>query len=50
MSLGKVTPECDVLLACDDHMQAAIQVPSFDDLHLPELSESEKSALLDFFV
>ena len=47
MSLGKVTPKCDVLLVCDDHMQAAVQVPSFDDLHLPELSESEKFPLLD---
>ena len=34
----------NILLVCDDNMQAAVSVPSFDDLHLPDLSES---ALLD---
>lgn len=42
-----MTPGDDVLLVCDDNVQAAVQVPSFDDLHLPDLSDSETSRLLD---
>ena len=40
MSLGKVTPGDDILLAC-----TKTDAPSFDHLHLPHLSETEKSAL-----
>ena len=41
MTLGN-----DVSLVCADDAQTAVQLVSFDDLHLPDLSESKKSALL----
>ena len=47
MSLARVTPGDDILLVCNDNVQAAVQAPSFDDLHLPDLSGSETSRLLD---
>ena len=43
MSLGKVTPGDDILLACEESTKT--DAPSFDHLHLPHLSETEKSAL-----
>jgi len=45
MSLGKVTPEDDVLLVNDESVGTVTQA-SFDDIHLPNLSETEKSKIL----
>ena len=46
MSLGTVTLGDDVSLVCADDTQTAMQVVSFDHLHLPNLSESKRSPLL----
>ena len=46
MSLGKVTPGDDVLLVCEESTETHAPGLSFDDLHLPNLSETEKSTLL----
>ena len=43
MGLGKVTSEDDILLACEEITKT--DAPSFDDLHLPNLSDTEKSTL-----
>lgn len=45
MSLGKVTPEDDVLLVSDESMGTVTQA-SFDDIYLPNLSETKKSKIL----
>ena len=46
MSLGKVTPGDDALLVCEESTETHTPGLSFDDLHLPNLSETEKSTLL----
>ena len=46
MSLGTVTLGDDVSLVCTDDTQTAVQVVSFENFHLLDLSESERSAFL----
>ena len=42
-----MTPGDDVLLVCEESTETHAPGLSFDDLHLPNLSETEKSTLLD---
>ena len=47
MKLGTATPEQNIFLVSHEEVQTTSQLPSFDHLHLPNLSSSERTELIN---